>query len=270
MKSLLLVTVMLISSLHLNAQLVLTDFIDLGEDQSSHSYMAYNPNGGNTVQVGAYDCDGNLGINIGGDNIHDSITFYFDVTPNVDMVRIHWVLNWFNNTDGITTIVVENNFESELYGNGAALIGSDPLNCDKSTHFLDFTGLSNYTADGQIKIKVYDPGVSWGGNCTISWMEVLSDTTAVASVDNFDVAAHTIKVYPNPADNFLVIQTPEFSSTATLSITNINGQKISSRLLDNSFSKETTLDMSSYESGFYFYSITGKEFNYQGKFQIQH
>jgi hypothetical protein len=254
----------------LKAQVVLSDSINLGEDRLSHGMQEYNPGGGNSIKVGFYDCNGDSGIAIGGNNQYDSIVFTLNVVPNVDKVRINWVFSWFNHANDSTRIVVENDFEKSLYGLGAPAVGSSPLGCDKSTHFLDFEGLSSYTADGKIKIKVYDPGVGFAGNCTMTWMEVLSVISGSVAVDNYGLIADAIKIYPNPADNLLKIDIPQFNTTTTLSITNANGQMIASRLLDNASADETSLDLSSYDNGIYFYSISNQEFNHYGKFVIKH
>lgn len=62
-----------------------------------------------------------------------------------------------------------------------------------------------------------------------------------------------IKLYPNPSDNAITIEVNSPVSNAELSITDILGKEISTQTVISSVS---TLDISSFEKGVYFLTIT--------------
>lgn len=214
------------------AQYVLTDSIDLGEDRFSHNYVEFNPSGGGTIGIGPYNCNGNLAITIGGNNEGDSIIFYLNVTPNVNEIMVSWNMSWFNagdNKDMYPKLVIENKIEDELYGSGQNKIGSDPINCNMSLHKLVFKDVTKYTGDGKIKVKIFDSFPGFTGNASICMFKVYSVSS---SGINKHYSFKDVKVFPNPFTNSLVLESSE-----------INTAEISVQLFDM-LGKEYSLELS--------------------------
>lgn len=72
-----------------------------------------------------------------------------------------------------------------------------------------------------------------------------------------------VNVYPNPVKNSLTFELPEGSVFSEIVFYNNLGQQILKKTLQNSLE---TIDLSSLESGVYFYSILSAEKSLQGKF----
>src|ERR1035437_2695515 len=78
------------------------------------------------------------------------------------------------------------------------------------------------------------------------------------------VANNTISVYPNPASSTITIQQSTPSPNQQLLITNILGEEIYHQAINNS--TQTTIDISHWSNGVYFYQIRGDKETVQGKF----
>src|ERR1035437_1412094 len=78
------------------------------------------------------------------------------------------------------------------------------------------------------------------------------------------VANNTISVYPNPASSTITIHQSTPSPNQQLLITNILGEEIYHQAINNS--TQTTIDISHWSNGVYFYQIRGDKETVQGKF----
>lgn len=197
---------------NVQSQYVVTDSMDLGEDRTSHAYAEYNPSGDGTIKIGVYECNGNKAITIGGNNEGDSIIFYLSVTPNVNEIKVSWNFSWFNagtNIDMYPQLVIEDKIEGELYSAGQNAVGSDPKSCDMSLHELVFKDVAKYTADGKVKIKIYDAYPAFAGNASICKFKVFS---AGSSNINKHYPPEDVKVFPNPFSNSFVIESPRLNA----------------------------------------------------------
>ncbi len=80
-----------------------------------------------------------------------------------------------------------------------------------------------------------------------------------------DTENGTLKLYPNPAENYVNIELPEnISENLEILIFNINGQQVSSLAIENNLgaqNKHVLIDTQNLNEGVYIMQITGKSFN---------
>mgnify|MGYP001103871502 CR=1 FL=1 len=191
----------------INGQFTLTDEMDLGEDRSSHNYQEYSPLGMTPFSIGVYDCNQDSAVNIGMSGVNDSITFDLAVTPNADVVLIKWKYAWFNSGGNgqFTKMVIENSIEESMFSPAPTSIGSDPIGCNLDSNFIYLTNMSAFTADGSIKIKIFDPYSGFVGNSSISRVNAYVSDGNVGISENS--LTNQFKLYPNPFNNALTIKT---------------------------------------------------------------
>jgi len=139
---------------------VLTDEFDYWEDQTSHSYAATGQ-----CSKGAYSCDtnslriGNCGVGTG------SAQIVVSVTPGTDELKLRYKVPWAGIGGGV------------LYVDGVnkGSITSDGCNWQEKI----LTGMSSYTADGSVEIKIADEVLACDGDVQITYLEVYSLTTDI-------------------------------------------------------------------------------------------
>jgi hypothetical protein len=189
-----------------NAQFTLTDEMNLGEDRSSHNYQEYSPSGSVPLSMGFYDCNGDSAVNIGAGGVNDSITFDLAVDPNSDVILIRWKYAWFNSgstENEFPLMVIEDTFEESMVSPSPSSIGSHPFGCALDSHMIYLTSMSAFTADGSIKIKVYDPYPSFAGNSSLSRVNAYVSEGNVGINENLH--KQVFSIYPNPFTNSLTI-----------------------------------------------------------------
>jgi hypothetical protein len=76
-----------------------------------------------------------------------------------------------------------------------------------------------------------------------------------ASVESSDIE-EPFSTYPNPTENHLSIETP-YRDNYSVSITSLNGQLVFTGEMEGTFHQ---LDISSFQKGIYFITISSKEF----------
>lgn len=124
---------------------------------------------------------------------------------------------------------------------------------------------NEYTLDANNYIQIeisywYDPSImSWSVNGKIEYFY-----TNVTSVNDL-VAKTTVKTYPNPASDVLIINSDD--EISNLRIFNINGQLVMSI---NPASKEATVDVSNFANGIYFVHVLSNKGNSVQKIIVQH
>ncbi len=148
---------------------MLTDEFDYWEDQSTHSYTTT----GYTTQ-GAYVCDGtddSLRIGSCSQASVSSAQITVSVEPGADQLKLRYKVPWSNTG-------------SALYIDGVAQGTITGNNCDWQEKIL--TGMSSYTADGSVDIKIADEILSsCAGNIQITYIEVYSYVAYILT-DEFD------------------------------------------------------------------------------------
>lgn len=87
------------------------------------------------------------------------------------------------------------------------------------------------------------------------WFFKVTDTTIVSRNEN---KFHSLKIFPNPADNYLIIQSEEYIS-GFITISNILGEKV---IKEKYFERELYLDINNEPPGIYIYTITDNQGNY--------
>lgn len=70
----------------------------------------------------------------------------------------------------------------------------------------------------------------------------------------FDLSSHNIAVYPNPTNCVVTVMWQEQTSSATITVKDIQGKLISTQDLSAS-TQETTVDLSVYDAGIYFITV---------------
>lgn len=81
---------------------------------------------------------------------------------------------------------------------------------------------------------------------------------------SFIPTSPTIKVYPNPAQNDLIINIPRYTSKINIEIFDVHGRLVLNQKLDN-FSIIARLKINQLTKGMYFIHIKGDSINYQSK-----
>lgn len=233
------------------AQFVPSDSMNLGEDRVSHNYQEF----GSSISVGNYECSGDSSITVGANSQDDSIVFELNVLPNTDEVMISWNYSWFNSgptEDLFTKIVVENAFEEDMISPGPNAIGSHPISCNLDSHRLTFSGLASHTADGKIKVKIYDPYPGFTGNSSICKIIVYSDTPPTPNGVSTDRFASRVSVFPNPTNRsvFIDIRNPQGASYVRLYST--TGQLLQMQAFNEASHVQFDIDQ---PSGVYFLSF---------------
>jgi len=160
----------------------------------------------------------------------------------------------YDNAFYIDNITVGNAFDiyrANCDGSDAELIASNI----SDAHYVD------YGWDA-LPIGQYKYGISTDGGNTIDWSECLEKD--VMAVDEND--AMEIKVYPNPTNNVLFVETRLIASLpAEYIITNVTGQT----LLSGHITDETQqIDVSGLAEGMYFVRIQGDEGTVTKKFTV--
>jgi hypothetical protein len=247
---------MLAFSLVSSAQLVLTDSMNLGEDRSSHNYQEY----GATISMGNYDCSGDSAITVGGNSQFDSIVFELEVPPNTDEVVLSWNYAWFNagtNEDQFTKMVVENTFEADMVSPGPNAIGSHPVSCELDSHRITFTGLAEHTADGSIKVKIYDPYDGFAGNGSICRVVVFAETPDDNNTGiQASLAAANLQAFPNPFDAQLTVQSTLVDLTdVRMQVVDVLGKQCDVRIQKRT-KNELVIRTEGLSSGIYYLNLT--------------
>lgn len=78
------------------------------------------------------------------------------------------------------------------------------------------------------------------------------------------------KAYPNPTDKIINFDIPASSTDTEITITNLNGQIVSMCKLSNVNGQKATIDVSSFNDGFYLFTIKISDELIHGKFEVRH
>lgn len=147
--------------------------------------------------------------------------------------------------------------------------------CDKTVFTIgdDVLGSASYTNDScYVVVNITDAGIggyksqpNWN-NSIDYWLIKFCDSTLTSTTD-IQSKISNFPIYPNPANNILTIQTPQFP-IKNLKIFDTLGKEIS--ISKNQISKnknETQLNISSISSGIYLLRLTDEKGNfYSAKF----
>ena len=91
-------------------------------------------------------------------------------------------------------------------------------------------------------------------------LDSAENCTGTVSVE--DSFVPELRIYPNPANNFLTITTEDYTIDTGLEILDVNGQLLEKTTMQNS---KKTLDISDLESGVYFLKIIDNKYQIQTK-----
>ncbi|HYG52366.1 MAG TPA: T9SS type A sorting domain-containing protein [Flavobacteriales bacterium] len=179
---LLIVTASVVLTHALNAQYTLTDSLNLGEDSTTHAYMAVG-----NVAVGSYGCGADTSVRVGNGSGGDYIEFNMAVTTNTDSLKIEITMPWHGGSPGDNPkIWLENTFNDTVPYNGTG-------SCVPGV--IVFGGVSTFTADGMVTVKLLDSLAGFPMDGQFTWIKVYSHNpsglTEIKSPGNFDI-------YPNP------------------------------------------------------------------------
>jgi len=129
-------------------------------------------------------------------------------------------------------------------GDSGVVFGFD-INNNTSTVLLNFNGINGAFPESDF-IEIPD-----------------SLTNGINQLPNKE----TIMIYPNPATSTLTLHSPFSILHSQFIITNILGEEIYHQVINNS--TQTTIDVSQWSNGVYFYQIRGDKETLQGKFVIE-
>ena len=99
---------------------------------------------------------------------------------------------------------------------------------------------------------------------TSKWILTFSEMfyysqTNVTGIDK--ISNNELKIYPNPAKEFLVFELKDASLPATIELTDIQGEKVVSQLLPDT----KQISLRQLKSGMYFYTVNQSGRKYTGK-----
>ena len=143
--------------------MLITDYFDLWEDQTTHGYTAFNDI---TQGAGAYDCGTNNPIRIGDCGSTLSwVEVTMAVTPGTDVIQLDFTIPW---KSGNTAIYVDGMPAGNLpAGNGCNIVSTT------------VPGVSGLTGDGFVVIRIADEiPTSCSGNAQINEMWIRSQAPA--------------------------------------------------------------------------------------------
>ncbi len=99
------------------------------------------------------------------------------------------------------------------------------------------------------------------------WVFEINDSTLTVPEDR---QTAQMKVYPNPANDYVMVEIPGFNCKKTvetkIQILNLYGQEVVAKQMT---SETAVIDLSTLKDGIYFYHIEIKDQNYSGKFVVQ-
>jgi len=145
---------------------VLTDKFDYWEDQVSHSYVS----SGQCYQ-GVYSCSGDLSLRIGFcDYGPGSAQITVGVTTGTDALKLRYRVPWSGGPGG--TLYVDGVQKGSIVENG----------CNWAEKVI--TGISAYTGDGSVDIKIADEHSGCDGDVQITYLEVYSATKVTLFADS--------------------------------------------------------------------------------------
>lgn len=131
------------------------DEFDYGEDQTSHNFQKYGE-----CSIGSYSCD-TASQRIGSCDYAGSwVQITVAVAPNTNSVTLTYRIPWANTG---SALYVDGVMKATLYGS----------NCNWQETVL--TGMSPYTADGELDLKIVDELTGCSGDIQITYMEIYSE-----------------------------------------------------------------------------------------------
>jgi hypothetical protein len=150
-----------------------------------------------------------------------------------------------------------------------------------SVYFTD-ANAGFIVGDWDIILKTIDGGTNWGtwSSGTNNWLKsvfFLDDNTGYVvgdlgtilkttngggyvGINDHNQTVSTLNIYPNPAIDIIIIETP---AKGSLSILNASSQKLMQKQITE---PATTIDVSGWKSGVYFVKVAGENGVQVGKF----
>ena len=206
-----------------------------------------------------------------------------DVSQNLALIHLYCYNNLISSLDVshnllLTQFECNNNFISSLDISHNTAINDfycsynslDILNIANGNN-INFTGFGATINPNLVCIQVDD--VAWS---TTNWTApVYIDNTASFSLNcplitgnvSLNTESVNISIYPNPASSTITIHQSTPSPNQQLLITNILGEEIYHQAINNS--TQTTIDVSQWSNGVYFYQIRGDKETLLGRFVKQ-
>ncbi len=200
-------------------------------------------------------------------NLNNSTTYYWRVSATDGSTTSDWSTVWsFTTKDApavldAPVLVSPDNFASDISTNPTlewnAVSGAVSYEYQYSTTNTFDTFVSNNTANTSASITNLNNNLTYywrvqasDGTNTSDWSDVWSFTTEsdISNIDN--IPENTVKIYPNPASDFIIINQ---KNNFDVFIYDINGKLI----LQQNNSKNR-INISNLESGFYVVSVKNK------------
>lgn len=201
-----------------------------------------------SIRLSAIDANGNevCGANFFADAPYKYNPFYHANRLPVAANDVATVAN--NDTVNISVLANDSDFENDpLYVSVVTnpLHGTVITNPDNS---FTYTPDSAFTGTDTFSYQTCESSNASCANCVIAHVTLI--VTQATAIQNLP-ANIQLKVYPNPAQNSLFVEISNSDEVFEIELTNTLGEK----LLNKKFFSKTSLDVSQFALGNYFYSI---------------
>ena len=226
------------------SQMVLSDMFDFGEDRTSHSYAEF----GSNIFIGAYTCQAGADstIRVGNGTIGDSIHLTVAVNVNADSVILAFTQPW---SGGSTPPL--------LFVDGVAQ-GSVPNSLCVFGNVI-LTNQQANTADGMLKIKIWDNASGFNMDGQIAFLNVYSN--------NFLVG---ISTEVKPKIKFTQTETEisfvNIAATSHFVLYDVLGKKVFEKTISET---DNTINTALLPKGIYFFQIENGEQSLSAKILLK-
>jgi PKD repeat protein len=169
-----------------------------------------------------------------------NVTANFTANPAIVNINPGTGLVSFTNTSSTTALFYSWNFGDPASGTANTSSVKNP------TH--------TYTQPGSYTVTLISASGSSSGNCTNTKTFVIQVRNSTGLAEAFE--AGSIKIYPNPAKNYLQVEVPESEKVTEVQLTNAIGQVITSQ---KPTAGQVRLNVSNFAGGIYFVKITNAQ-----------
>ena len=229
-----------------------------------------NPGGSTALFFARLDVSGNCywAKSAGGVNF-DEVTSvsadnsgYVFVAGNFSSPSINMGLNTLTNIGGNNLFIAKYSLSgNEVWAEGATGTGWNWASCVVNDNINNATYLSGYF--GAFNIKFGNTLLLDSGSYDFFLTKLIGNT----GLNENSHLNKEVSIYPNPASSTIIIHQSTQSHNQQLLITNILGEEIYHQAINNS--TQTTIDVSQWSNGVYFYQLRGDKETLQGKFVVE-
>lgn len=122
--------------------------------------------------------------------------------------------------------------------------------------------------------------IAWGGlsitsaNPHVNYINFAENSTSIrpvtTAVPNVATSENILSIYPNPTSGNITVQWPKNNSnSAAITVVNVAGQVVYSKILNITGAERSDINLSSLNAGLYFINIVADQLHYTQKISIQ-